>query len=209
MASEMPIDGRQLLIGDGPALLALRGTVGHLQLNRPDSANGLNIEMLEALQAALKRCVGEPRIRVVLLSGLGPNFCAGGDVHEFASKGDQLSNYIRRATALLQEVIGSMIHLDAPVVAAVQGYTAGGGGMGLMCASDLVLAAESAKFLAGATRVGMAQAVAVVGRGRKRGSGNARRESHRGGSVPQQRRARGLVGRPRKAFRAVLGKVKV
>jgi 2-(1,2-epoxy-1,2-dihydrophenyl)acetyl-CoA isomerase len=156
MASESPSDSPELLVDEGPALLALRGTVGHLQLNRPDAANGLNIEMLEALQTALKRCVGEPRVRVVLLTGLGPNFCAGGDVHEFAAKGDTLPSYIRRATALLQEVIGSMIHLDAPVVAAVQGYTAGGGGMGLMCASDLVIAAESAKFLAGATRVGMA-----------------------------------------------------
>jgi 2-(1,2-epoxy-1,2-dihydrophenyl)acetyl-CoA isomerase len=156
MAAELPKADPEFLVAQGPALLELQGSVGHLVLNRPDSANGLNIEMLEGLLAAVKRCIGEPRIRVVLLRGLGPNFCAGGDVHEFAAKGEGLANYIRRATALLQEVIGSLIHLDAPVVAAVQGYTAGGGGMGLMCASDLVIAAESAKFLDGATRVGMA-----------------------------------------------------
>jgi 2-(1,2-epoxy-1,2-dihydrophenyl)acetyl-CoA isomerase len=144
------------LIAAGPALLQLRGAIGHLQLNRPDCANGLNIEMLEGLHAALKRCIAEPRIRVVLLTGAGPHFCAGGDVHEFAAKGKQLPIYIRRATALLQEVIGSLIHLDAPVIAAIQGYAAGGGGMGLMCASDIVIAAHSAKFLAGVTRVGMA-----------------------------------------------------
>jgi 2-(1,2-epoxy-1,2-dihydrophenyl)acetyl-CoA isomerase len=156
MAAELPKDASESLVAQGPALLELRGSVGHLQLNRPASANGLNIEMLEGLHAVLKRCIGEPRIRVVLLTGLGANFCAGGDVHEFASKGEHLPNYIRRATALLQEVIGSLIHLDAPVVTAVHGFTAGGGGMGLMCASDLVIAAQSAKFLAGATRVGMA-----------------------------------------------------
>jgi 2-(1,2-epoxy-1,2-dihydrophenyl)acetyl-CoA isomerase len=156
MTTEVPIVGRDMLVDHGPALLELRGAVAHLQMNRPDSANGLNIEMLEGLHVALRRCIGEPRIRVVLLTGLGPNFCAGGDVHEFASKGEDLPNYIRRATALLQEVIATLIHLDAMVVAAVQGYTAGGGGMGLMCASDLVIAAQSAKFLAGATRVGMA-----------------------------------------------------
>jgi 2-(1,2-epoxy-1,2-dihydrophenyl)acetyl-CoA isomerase len=156
MAAEMPSHAQEFLVDQGPALLELRGSVGHLQLNRPESANGLNIEMLAALHSNLKLCIAEPRIRVVLLTGLGPNFCAGGDVHEFAAKGENLPNYIRRATALLQEVIGSLIHLDAPVIAAVQGYTAGGGGMGLVCASDLAIASQSAKFLAGATRVGMA-----------------------------------------------------
>jgi len=156
MAAVESNSAEEALVAQGPALLALRGSVGVLQLNRPESANGLSIEMLEGLHATLKRCIAEPRIRVVLLTGMGPNFCAGGDVHEFAAKGDELANHIRRATAMLQEVIGCLIHLDAPVVAAVHGYTAGGGGMGLMCASDLVIAAQSARFLAGATRVGMA-----------------------------------------------------
>lgn len=156
MTATISLGTGEPLIAHGPALLELRGAVGHLQLNRADSANGLNIEMLLGLHAALQRCIAEPRIRVVLLTGSGANFCAGGDVHEFAAKGEQLPVYIRQATALLQEVIGRLIHLDAPVIAAIQGYAAGGGGMGLVCASDLVIAAQSAKFLAGATRVGMA-----------------------------------------------------
>src|SRR5258707_14180613 len=49
-----------------------------------------------------------------------------------------------------------MIRWEAPVIAAVHGFAAGGGGFGLVCASDMVVAGESAKFLAGATRVGMA-----------------------------------------------------
>ena len=151
-----PPHDAEVLIAEGPALLHLRGGIAVLQMNRPESANGLDMAMLEALRAALRRCMAEPRARVLLLSGRGPNFCAGGDVHTFAAKGEQLPYYIRQATALLQEVISLLIHLDAPVLAAVQGYTAGGGGMGLLCASDLVIAAESAKFLAGATRVGMA-----------------------------------------------------
>jgi len=148
---------RESLIAEGPALLDLQDGVAHLQLNRPEAANGLDTEMLEGLHAALKRCIGEPRIRVLLLTSKGANFCAGGNVHVFASKeGDALPYYIRQATAMLQTVVGALIHLEAPVVAAVQGYTAGGGGMGLLCASDLVIAAESAKFMAGATRVAMA-----------------------------------------------------
>ncbi|HWY25024.1 MAG TPA: enoyl-CoA hydratase-related protein [Nevskia sp.] len=152
-----PPHDAEALVAEGPVLLHLHGNgIAVLQMNRPEAANGLDMAMLEALRGVLRRCLAEPRVRVVLLSGRGPNFCAGGDVHSFAAKGEELPYYIRQATALLQEVIGLLIHLDAPVLAAVQGYTAGGGGMGLLCASDLVVAAESAKFLAGATRVGMA-----------------------------------------------------
>jgi 2-(1,2-epoxy-1,2-dihydrophenyl)acetyl-CoA isomerase len=143
------------LVSEGPALLELQGEVALLTLNRPDSANGLDMEMLEAIRTCLRSCL-DPRVRAVLLSGRGANFCAGGDVHAFAAQGTALPQYVRRATGLLQEVITALIHLDAPVIAAVHGYAAGGGGLGLVCACDLVLAAKSAKFLAGATRVGMA-----------------------------------------------------
>lgn len=156
MTSGTSSTGSQSLVDAGPALLDLHGHVAHLQLNRPEAANGLDIAMLEALQAALRHCVGDARVRVLLLSGAGANFCAGGDVRAFAARGADLHLYIRRATALLQEVVSALIHLDAPVITAVHGYTAGGGGLGLVCASDLVIAAESAKFLAGATRVAMA-----------------------------------------------------
>jgi 2-(1,2-epoxy-1,2-dihydrophenyl)acetyl-CoA isomerase len=50
----------------------------------------------------------------------------------------------------------ALIGLNAPVIAAVHGYAAGGGGFGLVCAADLVVAAESAKFMSAAVRVGMA-----------------------------------------------------
>lgn len=146
----------ETLIGEGAALLDLHGGVAHLQLNRPKSANGLNVESLTAMHQALMVCHGDKRVRVILLTGKGANFCAGGDVPIFATKGEELPYYIRQATSWLGVVIGAMVHLDPPIVTAVQGYSAGGGGMGLVCASDLVIAAQSAKFLAGATRVGMA-----------------------------------------------------
>lgn len=146
----------EMLIADGPVLLELHGHVGHLQMNRPTSANGLNIEMLQALHAALLQAASDTRVRVLLFTGRGPNFCAGGDVVTFVTKGDGLPAYIREATHWLQLVIGTLIRMDEPVVMAAQGYTAGGGGLGLLCVADLVIAADNAKFLAGATRVGMA-----------------------------------------------------
>lgn len=140
----------------GPVLLRIADGIAHLKLNRPDAANGMNIDLLKALGDALMACHGAPDVRVVLLSGAGKNFCAGGDVHDFASKGEQLPDYLRQATAYLQMAVASMIRLDAPVIASVHGFAAGGGGFGLVCAADMVIAGASSKFLAGATRVGMA-----------------------------------------------------
>src|SRR6185503_16494170 len=65
-------------------------------------------------------------------------------------------DYIRQATAYLQNAVTGLLRLEAPVITSVQGFAAGGGGFGLVCASDIVIAGESAKFLAGATRVAMA-----------------------------------------------------
>ncbi len=144
------------MIDRGPVLLRIADGVAHLRLNRPDASNGMNVELLKALGDAIMVCHGEPGIRAVLLTGEGKNFCAGGDIHDFASKGQKLPDYLRQATAYLQNAVAGLIRLEAPVVTSVQGFAAGGGGFGLVCASDMVVAGASAKFLAGATRVGMA-----------------------------------------------------
>jgi len=146
----------EVLIGEGPALLALHADgVAHIRLNRPGAANGLDMAMLKGLHEVMTRVHGDGRVRAVLITGEGKNFCAGGDVHTFLSKGEALPDYIRMATSYLQIVASMMMRLNAPVVSAVHGFAAGGGGMGLVCSSDMVVAGASAKFLAGATRVGM------------------------------------------------------
>jgi 2-(1,2-epoxy-1,2-dihydrophenyl)acetyl-CoA isomerase len=130
--------------------------IARLRLSRPEASNGLNVELLKALHEAILRCHADPNARVMLLTGEGRNFCAGGDIHTFESKGAGLPDYLREATAWLQLATSALIQLRIPVVTAVQGFAAGGGGLGLVCASDIVVAAESAKFFSGAVRVGMA-----------------------------------------------------
>ncbi|WNG83520.1 enoyl-CoA hydratase-related protein [Mycobacterium sp. ITM-2016-00316] len=130
--------------------------VAKIRLNSPHISNGLNVETLKALHEAVLGCHADPDVKVVLLSGAGRNFCAGGDVHTFESKGEQLPDYLREATAWLQLATAAIIQLRVPVITAVQGFAAGGGGLGLVCASDIVIAAASAKFFSGAVRVGMA-----------------------------------------------------
>lgn len=145
-----------VLVAEGPALLELHADgVAHIRLNRPEASNGLNMELLKALHEVVMQVHGDGRVRAVLLTGEGKHFCAGGDVHTFLSKGEQLPAYIRMATSYLQIVVALLMKLNAPVVTAVQGFAAGGGGMGLVCASDMVVAGVSTKFLAGATRVAM------------------------------------------------------
>lgn len=130
--------------------------VAHVLLNRPEAANGMDIPFLRDLHQALLAVHGDPAVRAVLLSGAGAHFCAGGDVHTFAAQGAGLPDYLREATTWLGNVASTLVHMKAPVVAAVHGFAAGGGGFGLVCASDIVVAGESARFLLGATRVGMA-----------------------------------------------------
>ncbi len=148
--------GYECWVAEGPVLLDYADHVATLTLNRPESSNGMNIAMMQAIHEAVMRCHGDPRVRVVHVRGAGANFCAGGDVREFASKGEALGDFLRTVTAYLQMAVGGLIRLNATVVSEVQGYAAGGGGLGLVCASDLVVAAKSARFMAGATRVGMA-----------------------------------------------------
>ncbi len=143
------------LIAEGHVLLELDDGVGHLRLNRPEASNGMDVPFLRALYDALMLAHGEKDLRVLLITGEGPNFCAGGDVKTFASKGEALPDYLREATSWLQVCCQALLGLQAPVVSGVHGFAAGGGGFGLVCASDLVVAAESARFLGGATRVGM------------------------------------------------------
>jgi 2-(1,2-epoxy-1,2-dihydrophenyl)acetyl-CoA isomerase len=146
----------EVLVAEGPVRLALHPDgVAHVKLARPEASNGLDMTLLKAFHAVLMQVQGDGRVRAMLLTGEGKHFCAGGDVHTFLSKGEALPEYIRAATAYLQQVVALMMQLNAPVVTAVQGFAAGGGGMGLVCSSDIVVAGESAKFLAGATRVAM------------------------------------------------------
>lgn len=144
------------LIADGPVLLDVTEGVARLRLNRPDASNSVDVPLLQALHAAVLRCHAEPSVRVVVLSGEGRNFCAGGDVKTFAGKGKDLPEYLREATAWLQIATSALISLQAPVVTVVRGFAAGGAGFGFVCASDLVVAAESARLFSGAVRVGMA-----------------------------------------------------
>ena len=100
-----------------PIALDVADGVARLRLNRPEASNGMNVEFLRALHEAALACHADPAVRVVLLTGEGRNFCAGGDIHTFESKGADLPDYLREATAWLQLATAALIQLRVPVVA--------------------------------------------------------------------------------------------
>jgi 2-(1,2-epoxy-1,2-dihydrophenyl)acetyl-CoA isomerase len=133
--------------------LEVRDGVAHLTLNRPDAANGINLALARDLLAATLAIAADPGARVVLLDGAGKLFCGGGDLKGFAGR-DDLPAHLREILAALHSAITNLVRGDAPVVAAVQG-SAAGAGMGFVGAADLVVAAESAKFVMAYTGVGL------------------------------------------------------
>jgi 2-(1,2-epoxy-1,2-dihydrophenyl)acetyl-CoA isomerase len=139
---------------DDTVLLDVRDGVAHLTLNRPGAANGINADLARDLLAAASRISLDDSARVVLLSGNGARFCGGGDVKAFSEAGDELPTLIRSLIPSLHTAISLLVRGDAPVVAAVHG-SAAGAGLGLLGAADLVVAAESTKFVMAYTGVGL------------------------------------------------------
>jgi 2-(1,2-epoxy-1,2-dihydrophenyl)acetyl-CoA isomerase len=141
-------------MSDDTIELSIRDGVAHLTLNRPEAANTMTVELARDLMYATLTCDEDPRVRAVLLTGAGRMFSGGGDLKTFATKGDALPHYLKELTTYLHAAVSRLSRMAAPVIAAVHG-SAAGAGLSLVCAADLVLAAESAKFTVAYTRAGL------------------------------------------------------
>jgi 2-(1,2-epoxy-1,2-dihydrophenyl)acetyl-CoA isomerase len=126
-----------------------------LTLNRPEAANALDATMAAELRQAAVTLAHDPSVRAILLGSTGRVFCGGGDLASFASQDPAtLPGYVDNMTIDLHAALARLAKADPPLVTAVTG-SAGGAGMSLVAASDLVVAGESARFTMGYTKAGL------------------------------------------------------
>ncbi|MFD9390347.1 enoyl-CoA hydratase/isomerase family protein [Streptomyces sp. NPDC060000] len=121
--------------------------VTHLTLNRPEALNALTPGQRDHLIALLAEASADPDVRAVLLTGTGRGFCAGADLRGGSASGERVAGDVARTLRLgAQRLVAAVLDCEKPVIAAVNG-TAAGLGAHLALACDLVLAAESARFI--------------------------------------------------------------
>jgi enoyl-CoA hydratase/carnithine racemase len=125
-------------------LLETDGPVARLTLNRPQAMNALNLAIISRFERVLPELASDPEVRVLVLTGNGPAFCAGADLKEVLASGESAPgepDFLDRAAATCT----ALRDFPKPVIAALNGTTLAGGLELAMCA-DIVLAAESAQI---------------------------------------------------------------
>ena len=143
---------------------AHQGGIATLTMNRPEARNALTPEMMTALADALPRLAADQSVRLVVLTGAGGAFCAGGDVKRFASQGsadaqsgsagsfnvEQRVHDLRRR----MEVSRHLHEMPKPTLAVIPGPAAGAG-LSMALACDLRMAADTAKLTTAFSRIGL------------------------------------------------------
>jgi methylglutaconyl-CoA hydratase len=127
------------------------GGIRTLTLDSPANRNALSMRLLEQLAQALREATADAEVRAVVLTGTGPVFCSGADLSERGSG----------APNRMPEILTTMVDSPVPVLVRVNGHTRAGG-LGLIAAGDIAVAAEAATFAFTEVRVGVAPAMILV-----------------------------------------------
>jgi enoyl-CoA hydratase/carnithine racemase len=125
-------------------LYTVDGPVARVTINRPEVRNALNVSVMRELRGAMANARSDDGVRVVVLTGAGDKaFSAGGDLGGFSAEQSKVEQHRLRGT--LADLFEDMTRLGKPVIARVNGHALAGG-FGLMCACDLVVAADTAEM---------------------------------------------------------------
>ena len=127
-------------------------SVLRLTLNRPEARNALSIGLMTTLLDALGRSAKDPAIRVVVIAGAGPAFCAGHDLREL--RADPKRETYEHVFALCSQLMLAIVRLPKPVIAEVHGV-ATAAGCQLVATCDLAIAAEEARFATPGVNIGL------------------------------------------------------
>jgi enoyl-CoA hydratase/carnithine racemase len=124
-----------------------------LTLNRPERRNALSIALVSALSDAFTAIAADASVRVVIITGSGRGFCAGGDLAEGMGRQQGFVD-AHRSRGVFADLLREMVNCPVPVIAAVNGHALGGG-FGLAMAADLVVMDPSATVGTPEVRVGL------------------------------------------------------
>jgi methylglutaconyl-CoA hydratase len=150
----------------------LRGVV-HVTLNTPERRNVLSPEMVTELTDFARRVGCDPSTRAVVLAGAGPVFCAGGDLDWMRAQIEADRPQRLREARKLADMLQALNEMPVPLVGRLHGG-AFGGGIGMACVCDVVIAAHGTRFCFSETRLGIIPAtigpyvLARMGEGRAR-----------------------------------------
>ena len=118
-----------------PVLLQHQGPIGVITLNRPDNRNSMTPELLDEFSAVVAKVRSDHSLRCVVITGKGPCFSAGADFNSVIQRDVQArptQSYER--TYAMYEPFLSVLNIEVPVIAALNGHAVGGGfGLSLMC----------------------------------------------------------------------------
>lgn len=128
--------------------------VATLALARPEKHNALSQALIDDLRAAVEGIAADNAIRVVVLTGQGASFCAGGDLGWMRDQMAGDADVKRAAARSLAGMLGAINTLPQPVIGRVQG-NAFGGGVGLACVCDVAIAADHVSFGLTETKLGL------------------------------------------------------
>ena len=146
----------QASLASAPVLVeSVQDGIALLVMNRPERMNALNNDLATALNAALNRIAADDSIRVVVITGAGRAFCAGGDLGVIG-KGREANN-LKELEPILRAGMGAVLKMRTmpqPVIAAVNGAAAGAG-MNVALAADIRISAEEAMFGQNFAKVGL------------------------------------------------------
>src|SRR5678815_425683 len=142
-------------------LYAVEGTVARVTLNRPEKRNALNDAVIAGIKDGLKKASKDERVRVVVISGAGKDFCSGADLSALQKIAGASVAENSEDARLLLELFLLIRGLQVPVVAAVTGRALAGG-CGLATACDLVLASASARFGYPEVKIGFVPAMVMA-----------------------------------------------
>jgi isohexenylglutaconyl-CoA hydratase len=141
-------------------LLELHNSVLHITLNRPDSRNAMNLQVVAELRSVFAAVADDREVRALVLSGSGGHFCAGGDIKDMANARAHGAAAYRELNRAFGALLEEAQQVPQVLITVLQGAVLGGG-FGLACVSDIAMADHQAQFGLPETSLGLLPAQIV------------------------------------------------